>query len=50
MAIRLGIAKATSLDVDRIVVITDSLSSARKALDPSHDSSQGKSIAIAHLL
>ena len=34
VAIRLGIVKATSLDVDRIVVITDSLSSARKALDP----------------
>ena len=50
MAIQLGIAKATSLDVDRIVVITDSLSSARKALDPSHHSGQGESIAIAHLL
>ena len=50
VASRLGIAKATSLDVDRIVVITDSLSSAKKALDPSHHSGQSESITIAHLL
>ena len=48
--IHLGIAKATSLDVDCIVVITDSLSSAKKALNPSHHSGQSESIAIAHLL
>ena len=34
LAIRWGIAKATSLGVDCMVVITDSLSSAKKALDP----------------
>ena len=50
LAIRWGIAKATSLGVDCIVVITDSLSSAKKALDPPHHSGQGESIAIVHLL
>jgi len=48
VAIRLGIARAISLDVDHIIVITDSLSFAKNALDPSHHSGQGGSIVIAH--
>jgi len=49
-AVRLGIAKATSQDVDRIIVITGSLSCAKSVLDPSHHFGQGESIAIAHFL
>ena len=48
LVVQLGIAKATSLDVDCIVVIADSFT--KKALDPSHHHGQGESIAIAHLL
>ena len=32
--IRLGIAKATSMAIERIILITDSLGSARRAVDP----------------
>ena len=49
-AVRLGIAQATSLDVDRIIVNTGSLLCARSVLDPSHHFGQGESIAIVHLL
>ena len=32
-AIRLGVVKATSFEVKRIVIITDSLTAARRAVD-----------------
>ena len=34
-AIRLGVVKATSFEVKRIVIITDSLTTARRAVDAS---------------
>ena len=34
-AIRLGVVKATSFEVKRIVIITDSLTAARRAVDAS---------------
>ena len=34
-AIRLGIAKATSMAIERIILITDLLGFARQAVDPS---------------
>ena len=34
-AIRLGVSKATSMDIECIILITDSLGSARRSVDPS---------------
>ena len=45
-AIRLGIAKATSMAIERIILITDSLGSARQAVDPSVYPGQAHSIAV----
>jgi len=49
-AIRLGIVKATSFDVKRIVIITDSLTAARRAVDASVHSGQAHSLAIVQAL
>jgi len=45
-AIRLGVTKATSFDVKHIILITDSLSAARRAVDPAVHSGQAYSLAI----
>ena len=45
-AIRLGIAKATSMAIERIILITDSLGSARRAVDPSMHPGQAYSLAV----
>jgi len=45
-AIRLSVVKATSFDVKRIVIITDSLTAARRAVDASVYSGQAHSLAI----
>ena len=45
-AIRLGIAKATSMDIIYIILITDSLGSARKTVDLSIYSGQAHSLAV----
>jgi len=45
-AIRLGVVKATSFDVKHIVIITDSLTAARRAVDTSVHSGQAHSLAI----
>jgi len=49
-AIRLGIVKATSFDVKCIVIITDSLTAARRAVDASVHSGQVHSLAIIQAL
>ena len=49
-AIRLGVVKATSFDVKRIVIITDSLTAARRAVDASVHSGQAHSLAIVQAL
>ena len=49
-AIRLGIAKATSMTIERIILITDSLGSARRAVDPSVHSGQAHSLAVCSAL
>ena len=49
-AIRLGVVKATSFDVKRIVIITDSLTAARRAVDASVHSDQAYSLAIVQAL
>jgi len=49
-AIQLGIVKATSFDVKRIVIITDSLTAARRAVDASVHSDQAHSLAIVQAL
>ena len=41
-AIRLGVSKATSMDIERIILITDSLGSARRSVDPSEDKASGE--------
>ena len=38
-AIRLDVSKATSMDIEHIILITDSLGSARRSVDPNHFSS-----------
>jgi len=48
--IRLGIAKATSMAIERIILITDSLGSARRAVDPSMHPGQAHSLAICSVL
>jgi len=45
-AIRLGVVKATSFDVKCIIIITDSLTAARRAVDTSVHSGQTHSLAI----
>jgi len=49
-AIRLGVVKATSFDIKRIVIITDSLTAARRAVDTSLHSGQAHSLAIIQAL
>jgi len=49
-AIRLGVVKATFFDIKRIVIITDSLTAARRAVDASVHSGQVHSLAIVQAL
>ena len=49
-AIRLGISKATSMDIECIILITDSLGSARRSVDPSVYSGQAHSLAVCSAL
>jgi len=49
-AIQLGVIKATSFDIKRIVIITDSLTAARRAVDASVHSGQAHSLAIVQAL
>jgi len=49
-AIRLGVVKATSFDVKCIIIITDSLTAARRAVDASVHSGQVHSLAIVQAL
>jgi len=48
--IRLGVVKATFFDVKHIVIITDSLTAARRAVDASVHSDQAYSLAIVQAL
>ena len=48
--IRLGIAKATSMAIEHIILITDSLGSARQAVDPSVHPGQAHSLAVCSIL
>ena len=43
-AIRLGVSKATSMDIEHIILITDSLGSARRLVNPSVHSGQAHSL------
>ncbi|KAF5355016.1 hypothetical protein D9756_005205 [Leucocoprinus leucothites] len=49
-SIRIGIAKAISLQCDHIILITDCLPAAKLAVDPSIHSSQSHSIQVCRLL
>ena len=49
-AIRLGIAKATSMAIEHIILITDSLRSARQAVDLSMYPGQAYSLAVCSTL
>jgi len=49
-AIRLGVVKATSFNIKCIVIITDSLTAARRAVDASVHSGQAHSLAIVQAL
>jgi len=49
-AIQLGVVKATSFDVKCIIIITDSLTAARRAVDASVHSGQAHSLAIVQAL
>ena len=49
-AIRLGIAKATSMAIEHIILITDSLGSARQAVDHSVYPGQAYSLAVCFAL
>jgi len=49
-AIRLGVVKAISFDIKRIIIITDSLTAARRAVDASVHSGQAHSLAIVQAL
>jgi len=49
-AIRLGVVKATSFNIKCIVIITDSLTAARRAVDTSVHSGQAHSLAIVQAL
>ena len=44
--VRLGVAKAVSFDIKHIILITDSLSATRRAVDPLVHSGQAHSLAI----
>jgi len=48
--IRLGVVKATSFDVKHIVIITDSLTAARRAVNASVYSGQAYSLTIVQAL
>jgi len=49
-AIRLGIAKATSMAIKYIILITDSLKSARQAVDPPMYPRQAHFLAVYFVL
>ena len=49
-AIRLGIAKATSMAIECIILITDSLKSARQVVDPSVHPGQAHFLAVCSAL
>jgi len=49
-AIRLDIAKATSMAIEHIILITNSLGSARRAVDPSVHPGQAHSLAVCSAL
>jgi len=49
-AIRLSIAKATSMAIECIILITDLLESARQAVDPSVHPGQAHSLAVCSAL
>ena len=49
-AIRFGVVKATSFDIKRIVITTDFLTTARRAVDASVHSGQAYSLAIVQAL
>jgi len=49
-AITLSIFKATNMDIECIILITNFLSSARKVVDPSVHSGQTHSLAICFVL
>ena len=49
-AIRLDVPKATSMDIECIILITDSLGSARRSVDPSVHSGQAYSLAVCSAL
>jgi len=49
-AIRLGVVKATFFDIKHIILITDSLSMAKRAVDASVHSGQVHSLAVVHAL
>jgi len=49
-AIRLGIAKATSMAIEYIILITDLLGSARRVVDPSVYPGQAYSLAVCSAL
>jgi len=49
-AIRLGVSKATSMDIEHIILITDSLGSARKSVNLSVHSEQAHSLAVCSAL
>jgi len=49
-AIRLGVSKATSMDIECIILITDSLDSVRRSVDSSVHSGQVHSLAVCSAL
>ena len=49
-AIRLGVSKATSIDIERIILTTDSLGSARRSVDLSVHSEQAHFLAVCSTL
>jgi len=49
-AIRLGVSKATSMDIECIILITDSLGSTRRSVNPSVYSGQAHFLAVCSVL
>jgi len=49
-AIRLEVSKVTSIDIEHIIIITDSLGSAGKTVDPSVYSGQAYFLVICSIL
>ena len=49
-AIRLDVSKATSMDIEQIILITNSLGSARRSVDLSVHSGQAYSLVICSAL